>query len=127
MRARLTKSLFASLVMWLSWLPSGHADALPAPLSDFDAALYQRLFDLQEVGRMKQATREMYRLEDDLLRGHLLSQRYLHPTAWRSSYRELSSWLKAYNDHPDAAGFSGWPASGARKTPPPQPSRSRGI
>ena len=103
MRATLIKTLAASLMMALSWLPSGHAGGLPAPLSDFDAALYQRLFHLQEAGRMKQATREMFRLENDLLRGHLLSQRYLHPTAWRSSYRELSSWLKAYNDHPDAS------------------------
>ena len=79
------------------------AGMLPKPLGDFDVAQYQRLFDLQEVGRMKQATREMGRLENDILKGHLLSQRYLHPTAWRSSYRELSSWLKAYNDHPDAS------------------------
>ncbi|MGB1176149.1 MAG: lytic transglycosylase domain-containing protein, partial [Candidatus Puniceispirillaceae bacterium] len=76
---------------------------LPAPLSDFDVAQYQRLFHLQEVGRMKQATREMFRLENDILRGHLLSQRYLHPTAWRSTYKQLSSWLKVYNDHPDAS------------------------
>ena len=48
------------------------------PLGDFDVAQYQRLFDLQEVGRMKQATREMGRLENDILKGHLLSQRYLH-------------------------------------------------
>jgi soluble lytic murein transglycosylase len=102
-RARLIKTFLAGLMMSLVWLPSGHAEGLPEPLSDFDAALYQRLFHLQEVGRMKQATREMFRLESDLLRGHLLSQRYLHPTAWRSSYRELSSWLKAYNDHPDAS------------------------
>jgi soluble lytic murein transglycosylase-like protein len=27
----------------------------------------------------------------------------LHPTAWRSSYAELSGWLKLYNDHPDAS------------------------
>ena len=79
------------------------AGMLPKPLGDFDVAQYQRLFDLQEAGRMKQATREMGRLENDILKGHLLSQRYLHPTAWRSSYRELSSWLKAYNDHPDAS------------------------
>ena len=52
---------------------------------------------------MKQATREIGRLESDLLKGHLLSQRYLHPTAWRSSYGELSGWLKRYNDHPDAS------------------------
>ncbi|MGB2240817.1 MAG: hypothetical protein ACPH3B_03275, partial [Candidatus Puniceispirillaceae bacterium] len=81
---------------------SAHA-ALPAPLSDFDVAQYIRLFDLQQQGNMKQATREMGRLENPLLKGHLLSQRYLHPTAWRSSYAELSDWLKLYNDHPDAS------------------------
>ena len=77
--------------------------ALPAPLSDFAVAQYIRLFDLQQQGNMKQATREMGRLENLLLKGHLLSQRYLHPTAWRSSYAELSDWLKLYNDHPDAS------------------------
>ena len=83
--------------------PPVAGSALPQPLSDFDIQQYQRLFHLQEVGRMKQATREMGRLENDLLKGHLLSQRYLHPTAWRSSYSELSGWLKLYNDHPDAS------------------------
>ena len=83
---------------------SGSANAaLPAPLSDFDLARYIRLFDLQQQGNMKQATREMGHLENPLLKGHLLSQRYLHPTAWRSSYAELSDWLKLYNDHPDAS------------------------
>jgi len=76
---------------------------LPTPLSDYDAAQYIRLFDLQQQGNMKQATREMGRLNDDILKGHLLAQRYLHPTAWRSSYKELSGWLKLYNDHPDAS------------------------
>ena len=76
---------------------------LPTPLSEFDAAQYIRLFDLQQQGNMKQATREMGRLESPLLKGHLLSQRYLHPTAWRSSYAELSAWLKLYYDHPDAS------------------------
>ena len=83
--------------------PPVAGSALPQPLSDFDIQQYQRLFHLQEVGRMKQATREMGRLENDLLKGHLLSQRYLHPTAWRSSYSELSGWLRLYNDHPDAS------------------------
>ena len=50
--------------------------ALPQPLSDFDVQQYQRLFHLQEMGRMKQATREMGRLDNTLLKGHLLSQRY---------------------------------------------------
>jgi len=83
-----------------------HAQAdvkLPTPLSGYDAAQYIRLFDLQEQGNMKQASRELGRLENPLLKGHLLAHRYLHPTAWRSSYTELSEWLKSYNDHPDAS------------------------
>src|SRR3546814_13274063 len=34
--------------------------------------------------------------------GHVLFQRYMHPTAWRSSFAELSGWLKHYADHPGA-------------------------
>ena len=81
-----------------------HAEMqLPQPLSDFDVAQYKRLFALQHVGRMKQAIRESGRIENNILMGRLLSQRYLHPTAWRSTYKELSRWLAAYNDHPDAS------------------------
>ena len=87
----------------MSGLPLSAYANLPTPLSEFDAAQYIRLFDLQQQGNMKQATREMGRLESPLLKGHLLSQRYLHPTAWRSSYAELSAWLKLYYDHPDAS------------------------
>ncbi len=76
---------------------------LPQPLSDFDVGQYKRLFHLQEVGRMKQAVREAGRVENDILIGHLLSKRYLHPTAWRSTYKQLYRWLHVYNDHPDAS------------------------
>ena len=34
--------------------------------------------------------------------GHILAQRYLHPTCYRSKYLELYYWLKKYNDHPQA-------------------------
>ena len=90
--------------MLLLALPfSALASAPPQPLSDLDAAQYSRLIKLQKAGKMKQAIREMGRLQDPLLTGHVLAQRYLHPTAWRSSYKELSSWLRLYNDHPDAS------------------------
>ena len=52
---------------------------------------------------MKQAVREAGRVENDILIGHLLSKRYLHPTAWRSTYKQLYRWLRVYNDHPDAS------------------------
>jgi soluble lytic murein transglycosylase-like protein len=101
-KARRGMVLLASLIMLLLFAAPAKA-TLPTPLSDFDVAQYTRLFELQQQGNMKQATREMSRLQDPLLKGHLLSQRYLHPTAWRSSYAELSGWLKLYNDHPDAS------------------------
>ena len=101
-KARRGMALLASLIMLLLLAAPAKA-TLPTPLSDFDVAQYTRLFELQQQGNMKQATREMGRLQDPLLKGHLLSQRYLHPNAWRSSYAELSSWLKLYNDHPDAS------------------------
>ena len=101
-KARRGMAFLASLIMLLLLAAPAKA-TLPTPLSDFDVAQYTRLFELQQQGNMKQATREMGRLQDPLLKGHLLSQRYLHPTAWRSSYAELSGWLKLYNDHPDAS------------------------
>ena len=80
-----------------------YAASVPQPLSASDVAHYKRLLELQKSGNMKQAIREMGRVKDPMLKGYLLAQRYLHPTAWRSSYKELSSWLSAYNDHPDAS------------------------
>ena len=95
--------LILALAQIMLVMPLTAYSMLPTPLSEFDAAQYLRLFDMQQQGNMKQATREMGRLETPLLMGHLLSQRYLHPTAWRSSYTELSDWLKLYYDHPDAS------------------------
>ena len=61
------------------------------------------LLTYKKSGNMKQAIREMGRVKNPILKGHVLAQRYLHPTAWRSSYKELSEWLAHYNDHPDAS------------------------
>ena len=34
--------------------------------------------------------------------GHVLFQRYMHPTAYRAKWTELRDWLKNYADHPGA-------------------------
>ena len=79
------------------------AEPLPRPLSDKDAETYRQIFALQEDGDIKAAAKLIKTLDSDLLMGHVLSQKYLHPTAWRSSFKELSSWLADYNDHPAAS------------------------
>ena len=71
-------------------------------LSAGDVQLYQDIFRLQEKGQMRKANRKIAQLEDKLLLGHVYYQRYMHPTAYRSSYGELKRWLKHYSDHPGA-------------------------
>lgn len=71
-------------------------------LSDQDAALYQDIFTAQAKGDMDKADAAIAQLKDKRLLGHVLYQRYLHPTAYISSLDELASWLDFYADHPGA-------------------------
>ena len=75
---------------------------LPWPLTPADAQRYGVIFALQQSGHWRDADRIIGTLASDLLMGHVLAQRYLHPTHYRSRYHELASWLKSYADHPDA-------------------------
>lgn len=75
---------------------------LPLVLSKADAERYRQIFALQEAGQMGKADDLIFQLQDQRLLGHVLAQRYLHPTAWKSKYGELKSWLSAYNDLPEA-------------------------
>ena len=76
--------------------------AFPKPLSEADAARYAAIFDLQKQGRWRQADEQIKALNDRLLMGHVLYQRLMHPTAYRSKYKELKDWMAHYADHPNA-------------------------
>jgi soluble lytic murein transglycosylase len=71
-------------------------------LNDSDETLYSDIFALQEKGQWKRADKLIAKLDSKVLMGHVLAQRYLHPTAYRSRYRELRLWLTKYHDHPQA-------------------------
>jgi soluble lytic murein transglycosylase-like protein len=89
----------------LASLPGGtspYALELPAVLSTEDEARYRDIFALQERGKWRQADALIAQLQDDRLMGHVLEQRYMHPTAYRSKYVELKRWMDAYADHPGA-------------------------
>ena len=87
-------------------LPPGPAieAARPAhmPLSDVDVARYREAFAVQEQADWPAADALIEAIEDPVLLGYLLEQRYMHPTGYRSAYRELARWLDAYADHPEA-------------------------
>ena len=73
-----------------------------AHLGASDVKLYKRIFSLQAKGKWKKADRIIKQLDDKILLGHVLYQRYMHPTAYRSRYSELSKWMLKYPDHPGA-------------------------
>ncbi|MFC7049686.1 lytic transglycosylase domain-containing protein [Emcibacter nanhaiensis] len=73
-----------------------------APLSNEDVSLYQEIFELQRDGNWDKADRLIRKLDNDILMGHVLYERYMHPTAYTSRYRELANWMLKYPDHPGA-------------------------
>ncbi len=81
--------------------PADLAPILPKILSPGSVELYARIFEAQEDGKWAEADRLIGRLEDKLLLGHVLAQRYLH-SGRRASYPELKGWLDRYADHPGA-------------------------
>jgi len=82
--------------------PAVPSDALFTVLSASDVEAYRRIFAAQQVADWQTADRLIEGLSDRILMGHVLFQRYMHPTGWRSSFAELSGWLAVYADHPDA-------------------------
>jgi soluble lytic murein transglycosylase len=75
---------------------------LPRPLSADDAHLYRRMFDLQAENRYEMVDRLARRVDNRILLGHLLAERYLDHPDYKSTYRELAAWLVLYGDHPRA-------------------------
>ncbi len=71
-------------------------------LSSRDADLYAKIFRLQANGKMDEAQKLKDRIRNDVILGHVLYQRYMHPTAYYSSFNELKTWLENYADHPGA-------------------------
>jgi soluble lytic murein transglycosylase-like protein len=76
--------------------------ALPQPLGAADADRYRLIFGLQDQGLWSAADRQIAKLTDNRLLGHVLAERYTSPT-FRASYRQLSDWLARYAELPEAA------------------------
>jgi soluble lytic murein transglycosylase-like protein len=84
--------------------PSRNADQqrLPAVLSDNDAAIYRELFSLARQQQWQAIDDAAAGLHDTLLLGHVLSLRYVGSAAVPALPDEISGWLAAYGDHPQA-------------------------
>ena len=74
---------------------------LPRPLSAADVETYQRVLSLQSHGQAAAADRELGKVHDEILKGHVLAQRLLSPGA-KPKFQELRAWLAEYADLPQA-------------------------
>jgi soluble lytic murein transglycosylase-like protein len=79
----------------------GGAVSLPRPLRPSDAALARRAFAMQAKGRMADALRAADQMDDKLLLGPILAERYLG-RFHRSTADELTDWLQRFGDQADA-------------------------
>lgn len=71
-------------------------------LSSEDVTRYRSIFEAQSRSDWGAADKALAALKDDRLVGHVLSQRYLKPNAYRAGYDELKTWLSRYSDLPEA-------------------------
>lgn len=71
------------------------------PLSSKDAKIYKTIFAEQRNGKFKKADELIATIQDERLLGHVLYQRYMHPS-YKSEFSELKNWLARYAGHPGA-------------------------
>ena len=69
-------------------------------LSMEDKERYIDIFSLQKLGKWKEAEKVINLLDNKILLGHVNYQKLMHPTKYRSNYKELREWLVLYSDHP---------------------------
>lgn len=99
------RHLLLSMILLLGLVTTAIAapvTELPRLLSDDDVKRYQQLFRKQVIADWGPADNLMKRIDNDVLIGTALYQRYMHPSAWRSTYPQLHLWLKEYRDHAGA-------------------------
>jgi soluble lytic murein transglycosylase len=71
-------------------------------LSATDVQAYARAFQLTRDGRFAAAQDAVATVESPILKGRLAFAKLMHHD-YRSSFEELSAWLEAYRDQPEAA------------------------
>jgi len=71
-------------------------------LSIQDRLKYKTAFAQVAAGDIDGAKKMLREVSDQRLRGHVLYQIYMHPTAYVTRFEELKDWLGHYNDQPGA-------------------------
>ncbi|MDR2268798.1 MAG: lytic transglycosylase domain-containing protein [Rickettsiales bacterium] len=85
----------------LSAVFAAWAEPLPTILSESDAETYSKIFELQGRGKFDSAKKLEAKIEDRILIGEVLYQRYMSK-GYYSRGVEIAEWLNKYASHPGA-------------------------
>ena len=103
------KNILSCIFILFFFIGSGICKENLEILTKKDIKLYSEIFDLQSKSIKNKNSKVWKKIEklkknisNRILFGTVLAEKYLHPTGWRSSFKELNSWLIKYHDHPDA-------------------------
>ena len=71
-------------------------------LSASDIELYKKIKTLQEKERWQDADKVIAKLDNKILMGYILGQRYLESATWKTKSKEAIAWMNKYSDLPIA-------------------------
>lgn len=94
----------------------------PAELSAEDRGTYLMIGEAQARGDFERAGALMEQLNNRLLVGHMLSERYLE-TNYKANADELKRWLARYSDHPEASKIASLAARSGLDVTLPKPAK----
>ena len=83
-------------------ISSSEEGILPTVLEAQDKTRYQAIFAAQKTGDWATADQLIGELQNPVLMGYVLADRYASPR-YKASAAELSNWLSNYADHPQAS------------------------
>lgn len=70
-------------------------------ISSNDVKKYKHIFKAIEQGDFAASDKKIAQLDNQILMGHILAEKYLHRN-YKTSQAELKDWLEQYQDHPQA-------------------------
>ena len=72
----------------------------PTVLSESDKKLYMKIIEYQKIGDWDLYDKTSDKLENNILLGYFEYDKLMHPNKYRANYKELSTWLRKYEDFP---------------------------
>ena len=96
--AKILFVIIASLALWPSFYGLKNQ---PSVLSTQDTEHYKAIFAAQKIGNWAVADKLLKKIDNNLLSGHVLAERYLD-ARYQPTERQLTNWLNNYNDLPQA-------------------------